>query len=115
MSQTPRDAVIHEYVKGLKMPAIGREYPALSRQARDGGWEYEEYLKELLEREMHSRYEHTAALRLKQARFPEVKTLDHLEWSALQGVSYQTAFRKLISTGSSPWMRTSNRHEKVSS
>lgn len=56
MNQTPRDAVIHEYVKDLKMPAIGREYLALARHARDGGWEYEEYLKELLEREMHSRY-----------------------------------------------------------
>jgi DNA replication protein DnaC len=78
---------MHEYVKVLKIPAIGREYPALARQARDGGWEYEEYLKELLEREIHARYEHTAAMRLKQARFPEVKTLDHLEWTALQGVS----------------------------
>ena len=29
----------------LKMPAIGREYQALSRQARDGGWAYEDYLK----------------------------------------------------------------------
>jgi hypothetical protein len=35
MSQTPRDAVIHEYVKVLKMPAIGHEYPDLARQARD--------------------------------------------------------------------------------
>jgi hypothetical protein len=48
MNQTPRDAVIHEYVKVLKMPAIGREYLALARHARDGGWEYEEYLKESL-------------------------------------------------------------------
>jgi DNA replication protein DnaC len=87
MSQTPRDAVMHEYVKVLKMPTIGREYPALARQARDGGWAYEDYLKELLERELHVRYEHTAALRLKQAHFPAVKTLDHLEWTALQGVS----------------------------
>jgi DNA replication protein DnaC len=79
--------MIHEYIKVLKMPAIGRQYSALSRQARDGGWAYEDYLRELLERELHSRYEHTAAVQRKQARFPEVKTLDHLEWSALQGVS----------------------------
>ena len=87
MSQTPRDAVMHEYGKGLKMPAIGREYRALARQARDGGWGYEEYLQERLEREMHARDEHPVALRLKHARFPEVKTLAHLEWTALQGVS----------------------------
>src|SRR4029453_14485349 len=76
-----------EYVKVPKSPPLGRESPALARHARDGGWEYEEYLKELLEREMHARYEHTAAMRLRQARFPEIKTLDHLEWAALQGVS----------------------------
>jgi DNA replication protein DnaC len=87
MSHTPRDAVIQEYVKMLKMPAMGRDYPAVSRQARDGGWAYEEYLKELLERAMHSRHEHTVALRLKQARSPEVKMLDQIEWAALQGVS----------------------------
>jgi len=69
------------------MPTIGRAYPALFRHARDGGWAYEDDLKEWLERAMHARYAHTAALRLKPARFPEVKTLDHLEWTALQGVS----------------------------
>lgn len=87
MSHAPREAVITEYLKVLRMPAIGREYQALSRQARDGGWDYEDYLKELLEREMISRQDHTAALRLKQARFPEVKTLDQIEWAALSGVS----------------------------
>jgi DNA replication protein DnaC len=87
MSQPPRDAVIHEDVKVLKMSAIGREYAALARHARDGGWADEDSLKEWLEREMHARYAHTAALRLTQARFPEGKTLDHLEWTALQGVS----------------------------
>jgi DNA replication protein DnaC len=88
MSQTtPRDAVMSAYVKVLKRPTLGREFRALARQARDGGWEDEEVLKDLLERERHSRDEPTAAMRLKQARFPEVKTLDHLEWTALQGVS----------------------------
>ena len=42
MHQTPRDAVIGEYVQVLKMPTIGREYLALARQARDGGWAYED-------------------------------------------------------------------------
>jgi DNA replication protein DnaC len=87
MSQTPRDAVLHAYLQGLKRPAIGRAYAALARHARAGGWGEEEYVQALLEREMPSRYEHTAALRLKQARGLEVKTLDHLEWTALPGVS----------------------------
>lgn len=87
MRQPPRDAVMHEEGKGLKMPTIGRESPALARQARDGGWAYEDSLQEWLERALHARYEHTAALRLQQAHFPAVRTLDHLEWPALQGGS----------------------------
>ena len=65
MSHTPRDAVIQEYVKMLKMPAIGRDYPAVSQQARDGGWAYEDYLKELLERAMHSRHAVSGRMRLR--------------------------------------------------
>ena len=87
MTSTPQDAVIGEYLKVLKMPGINREYKAVSRQACDGGWPYEEYLKELLEREVLSRQEHTAALRLRQAHFPEIKTLDQIDWLALQGIS----------------------------
>ena len=41
MNQSPRDAVMHEDVKVLKMPAMGRASLALARHARDGGWEYE--------------------------------------------------------------------------
>lgn len=69
------------------MPAIGREYLGLARQARDGGWPYEDFLKELLEREVRSRQEHTASLRLRQAHFPDIKTLDQIEWAALEGIS----------------------------
>jgi DNA replication protein DnaC len=87
MTSTPHEAVIGEYLKVLKMPSINREYKAVARRACDGGWPYEEYLKELLEREIQSRQDHTAALRLKQAQFPEIKTLDQVEWEALQGVS----------------------------
>ena len=87
MTSTPQEAVIGEYLKVLKMPSINREYKAVARQACDGGWPYEEYLKELLEKEVRSRQEHTAALRLRQAHFPDIKTLDQLDWNALQGIS----------------------------
>lgn len=81
------EAVIAEHLKVLKMPGMSREYQSLARQARDGGWPYEDFLKELLEREVISRQEHTAAQRLKQARFPEIKTLDQIDWEGLAGVS----------------------------
>ena len=50
-----REAVIAEYLKALKLPAFATEYQGLVRQARDGGWDYEDFLRELLEVELHSR------------------------------------------------------------
>jgi DNA replication protein DnaC len=42
-----------------------------------------------LEVELRSREERTAKRRLKEARFPDIKTLEQLEWDALKGVSRQ--------------------------
>jgi DNA replication protein DnaC len=84
-----RGAVIAEYLKALKLPAFATEYPGLVRQAREGGWDYEDFLRELLEMEVRSREERTAKRRLKEARFPDVKTLDQLDWETLKGVSRQ--------------------------
>lgn len=87
MSNSARSAVISEYLKSLRMPAIARDYPALCRQARDGGWPYEDFLKEILEVEVISRQQATSALRLKQACLPAKKTLDEVNWEALEGIS----------------------------
>jgi DNA replication protein DnaC len=87
MSDAARRAVIDEHVKTLKLPAFGREYAARARQARDGGWDYEDYLRELLDAEVVSRRERCAARRLKAAGFADHKTLEQIDWQALQGVS----------------------------
>ncbi len=87
MSDAICEAVILQYCKLLKMPAAAREYKALARQAQDGGWSYEDFLRELLEMEVHSRQQSTAARRIKEAHFPDLKTLDQLHWEALQGIS----------------------------
>lgn len=82
-----REAVLSEHLRGLKMPGAAREYQVLARQSRDGGWAYEEFLRQVLEAEMRSRQERTSARRLQEAHFPDIKTLDQLDWKALQGVS----------------------------
>lgn len=87
MSGAARDAVLQELCRELKLPAILRAYPTLARQARDGGLAYEDFLRQLLEEEVRSRRDSTAARRLRESRFPEVKTLDHVDWKALQGVA----------------------------
>ena len=87
MSTAVMEAVIAEYVKELKLPTVGREYQALARQARQDGWPYEDYLRELLDAELRSRRDRAAQRRLREARFPDVKTLDQIDWDAMEGVS----------------------------
>ena len=87
MSEAAREAILHEHLQTLKLPAVRRSYEALARQANDGGWAYQDYLRELLEAEVLSRRERAAASRLREAHFPEVKTLDQIDWQALSGVS----------------------------
>lgn len=82
-----REAVLTEHLHALRLPGVAREYESLARQARDGGWAYEEFLRCILEAELRSRQERTAAQRLREAHFPDIKTLDRLDWQALQGIS----------------------------
>lgn len=87
MSTAARDAVLAEQVRNLKLPTLGRELESVARQARDDGWAYEEFLRELFDREIKHREQRSSARRLREARFPDVKTLDQIDWKALQGVS----------------------------
>ncbi len=87
MSDTARAAVIQEHCRELKIPSVLREYPTLSRQARDAGLPYEDFLHQLLEAEVQSRRNSAAKKRLREAHFPDQKTLDQIDWAALKGVS----------------------------
>ena len=80
-------AVIAGRCKELKLSTILSEYEAVARQAQDGDWGFELFLAELLEREVIKRRENAARRRLKEAHFPDVKTLDQLDFTALKGVS----------------------------
>jgi DNA replication protein DnaC len=87
MSNAACEAVIQEYCRELKLAAVVRDYPGLCRRARDGGWPYEDLLRELLEAEITNRHQSTARRLLREARFPDIKTFDQLDWAVLKGVS----------------------------
>lgn len=87
MSNAAQAAVIEEYCRELKAPALLREHTALARQAADGGWPYEEFFLRVLESEVKSRRQSSAANRLRSAKFPDVKTLETVDWKALLGVA----------------------------
>ena len=87
MSDAARAAVIQEHCRELKIPTLLRQYPTLARQARDGGLAYEDFLHQLLEAEVLARRDSAADRRLREAHFPDAKTLDQIDWQAMKGVS----------------------------
>jgi DNA replication protein DnaC len=89
MSDAVVDAVIQEHVRSLRLPTFGRDYQTVARRASNDGWSFENYLRELLEGEVRNRNENAAKRYMKQARFPDIKTLDQIDWAALKGVSRQ--------------------------
>ena len=88
-SQAVEQAVIDGLLRQLKLPTVRRELDSVARRARDGGWSYEAFLRELLDAEQVAREQRAAARRLREARFPDLKTLDQIDWDALVGVSCQ--------------------------
>jgi DNA replication protein DnaC len=70
----------------IKMPGAAREFEALARQAREEKWSFEDYLHEVLSVEINSRRESAIRQRLRDARFPEIKTLDQFDFASADGV-----------------------------
>jgi len=81
-----RDRIVAQ-TRALKMPGIARVFDSLARQARDAHWPHEEYLHEVLSAEQSSRHESVIRQRLRDARFPDVKTLDTFDFAATEGIS----------------------------
>jgi DNA replication protein DnaC len=83
------ETLIRQHSRELKAPAMAREHPSVARRAQDGRWTYAAYRMELLDVEVRSRNAHSAQRLLREARFPDLKTLEPIDGDALQGVSPQ--------------------------
>ena len=79
--------IIQELCSELRLPGLHRSYVALCRQSRDGGWPYEELLRQALLAEHDSRHKSAIDRRIREAGFGEVKTLDEFDWAAAPGIS----------------------------
>lgn len=73
--------------RALKMPGLVRIFEALARQAREEHWSHEEYLHEVLRAEEISRRDSAVRQRIRDAHFPETKTLDTFDFTSTDGVS----------------------------
>jgi DNA replication protein DnaC len=86
VSDTPQVLLAH-HLKALKLPTFLREYDKLARQCAADGVDHPRYLLRLAELELIDRERRTVERRIKEARFPAVKSLDSFDFAALPSLN----------------------------
>ena len=86
MTGTPQLLLVH-HLKTLKLPAFLREYDKLARQCAAEGAGHVRYLVRLAELELIDRERRMAERRIRQARFPAVKSLDSFDFKAIPSLN----------------------------
>src|SRR2546423_3549575 len=71
---------LDHHLRDLKLAFIAEHYGDLATQAAGKQWSHVDYLGRLIEGEAHLRRDRATHNRLRQARFPVIKTLDQFRW-----------------------------------
>ncbi len=80
-----KQGLVELYAKQLKLSSFAN-YQEVIRQAKSNGMNYEEFLLELMSRELARRKDNQLKRRIKKARFPLMKSLDNFQFENLPHV-----------------------------
>jgi DNA replication protein DnaC len=83
---TPQMLLDH-HLKALRLPTFLREYDKVAQQCADEALDYPRYLFRLTELELLDRERRATERRIKQARFPVVKSLDSFDFLAIPSLN----------------------------
>jgi DNA replication protein DnaC len=86
MSGVPQLLLTH-HLKALKLPTFLREHDKLARQCAAEGVDHTGYLLRLAELELLERERRLVEHRIRQARFPVVKSLDSFDFAAIPSLN----------------------------
>ena len=95
MSVSKPTLLLEHSLKQLKLPTMLREYAKLASVCQSERADYQTFLLRLCEREVHDRELRAAERRVKDAKFPVVKTLDAFDFQAQPSIN-QELIRELI-------------------
>ena len=86
MTDAPQLLLAH-HLKALKLPTFLREYDKLARQCAAEGLDHTRYLLRLAQLELIDRERRMVERRIKEARFPAVKSLDSFDFAAIPSLN----------------------------
>ncbi len=79
MSRPGQEILLEETLRRLRLPTMVRDYREAVRQATEAREEYDAFLLALATRELEQRQTNQVQRRLREARFPLLKTLEHTD------------------------------------
>jgi DNA replication protein DnaC len=79
--------LLDHHLKALRLPTFLREYDKVAQQCADEAVHYPRYLFRLTELELLDRERRATERRIKQARFPVVKSLDSFDFLAIPSLN----------------------------
>jgi len=85
-AETP-EILLRHHLKKLKLPTVLREYEKLARQCAAENVDHVRYLMRLVELELLDREARTVERRIRDARFPAVKSLESFDFDAIPGLN----------------------------
>lgn len=79
--------LLAHHLKQLKLPTILREHEKVAREAARDGLDHVRYLLRLVELELLDRERRVVERRIREARFPAVKSFDTFDFAAIPGLN----------------------------
>src|SRR3712207_7505562 len=86
MSDAPQVLLAH-HLKALKLPTFLRQHDKLARRCAAEGVDHTGYLLRLAELELLDRERRLVERRVREARFPAVKSLDGFDFAAIPSLN----------------------------
>jgi len=86
VNDTPQILLAH-HLKTLKLPTFLSEYDKVARQCAEEGVDHTRYLMRLAELELIDRERRMVERRIKQARFPTIKSLDSFDFLSIPSLN----------------------------
>lgn len=80
---------LQENLKALKLCAMAKGLESRLRQAKEAGCGYDEFLLELTSEELQNRSENRLKRRMREAKFPLLKTMEGFDFNAVPNLDIQ--------------------------
>jgi DNA replication protein DnaC len=76
-----KPSLLTDHLQYLQLDYIADQHAPLAAEAARQQWDHLEYLRRLVEGEYNAQRQHRVAARVKNARFPVIKTLEQFNWT----------------------------------